>query len=92
MVTLRDHFEELNIASSRDAAALAAQGKRATIWNLAATPFLTFLHVYIWRGKYRNGVAGVVEAMFSSYEVFVRYAKLWELHHVTTKTPPLSRS
>jgi hypothetical protein len=91
MVALRDRFQELNDASSRDAAALAAQGKRATSWNLAVTPFLTFLRVYVWRGEYRNGVAGIVAAIFASYEVFVRYAKLWELCHIRPPTFPPSR-
>ncbi|MBI3249253.1 MAG: hypothetical protein HYZ50_22360 [Deltaproteobacteria bacterium] len=85
---LRERFQELNAVTSRDAAALAAQRKKATLWGLVATPFFLFLRVYFGRGACLRGTAGVVDAMFASYEVFVRHAKLWELHHVKTTLPP----
>jgi hypothetical protein len=89
---LRLRFQELNTATSRDAAALAAQGKRATVWRLGLSPLGAFLQSYLIQKQWRNGVAGLVEAMFAAYEVFVRYAKLWEIRHATATPPPPSRS
>lgn len=85
---LRERFQELNTTTSRDAAALAAQGKKATLWGLVATPFFLFLRIYFGRGACLRGTAGVVDAMFASYEVFVRHTKLWELQHIKTTLPP----
>jgi hypothetical protein len=87
-LTLRERFHALNAATSREAAGLAAQGKRATLWGLVAAPFLKFLQTYLWRSAWRKGIVGLIEAMFTAYEVFVCHAKLWELHHVASKFPP----
>jgi len=89
---LRVRFQELNITTSREAEALAAQGKRATVWRLVLSPLGAFLQTYFVRQKWRNGLAGLVEAIFTSYEVFVRHAKLWEIHHATKTIPPPSHS
>ena len=85
---LRDRFHDLNVSSSQEAEALAARGKRATFWKLAVSPFLEFLRVYWRKGAWRKGVTGLIDAMFASYKVFVRHAKLWELHHTTLQEPP----
>ncbi|MGE0681858.1 MAG: hypothetical protein AB7P69_13290 [Candidatus Binatia bacterium] len=85
---LQIRFQELNVATSRDAAIFAARGKRATVWRLLFSPFGAFLQSYIGQKKWRNGIAGLVDAMFAAYEVFVRYAKLWEIHHTTETIPP----
>jgi hypothetical protein len=85
--TIRERFQELNTASSRNAAALVAQGKRAGLWRLLFTPPLTFLRAYLWQGEWRHGIAGLVTALFAAYEVFVSYAKLWEQHH-SKPAPP----
>jgi hypothetical protein len=86
--SVRERFQELNAASSRDAAALAAQGKQASLWRLIGAPPLVFLQSYLWRGGWRHGVEGFVSALFAAYEVFVRYAKLWEHYHKEMTPPP----
>ena len=86
--TLQECFHELNETSSREAAALAARGERVKVWQLAFLPFFTFVRVYAWQGEWRQGVAGLVTALFSSYAVFVRYAKLWEYWKLKTADPP----
>lgn len=78
--SLSERFEALNEATSRRAAQLAAQGKTAHLWAIVCTPGLVFLRAYVWRGGWRHGMAGFVEALFAAYEVFVSRFKLWELH------------
>jgi hypothetical protein len=89
---LRDRFHDLNASSSQEAEALAAQGKRATLWKLIGSPFLEFLRTYWRKGAWRHGVAGLIDAMFASYKIFVCHAKLWELHHTTLQAPPPPRT
>jgi hypothetical protein len=79
--TIRERLEKLNVTSSREAAALAAQGRKARLWQVSFAPPLAFLRSYFWRGEWRRGIAGLVTALFVAYEVFVRYAKLWEIDH-----------
>jgi hypothetical protein len=90
--SLRERFQQLNATSSRDADALAANGHQVTCWHLVSAPLVTFLRVYCRHGSWRHGIAGLIHALFAAYEAFVRYAKLWERHHVRTTTPPYSQS
>lgn len=85
---VRDRFQQLNTETTHEAMALAARGKHATLWGLVVSPFLTFVRVYAGRGGWRQGMSGFIDAMFASYETFIRSAKLWELHHTASKTPP----
>lgn len=78
--SLSEQFEALNEATSRRAAQLAAQGKTAHLWAIVCTPGLVFLRAYVWRGGWRRGMAGFVEALFAAYEVFVSRFKLWEFY------------
>lgn len=86
--SIGERFRALNTVSSRDAATLAAQGKQADLWGLLFSPFLTFLRAYLRQGEWRRGMAGLITATFTAYEVFVRHAKLWELHHSKPVPPP----
>ncbi len=87
-LTLQERVQELNTASSRNATTLSAQGKRASLWGLLFAPLLAFLRVYLRRGEWRHGIAGLVTSLFAAYEVFVSYAKLWEQHHSKPAPPP----
>jgi hypothetical protein len=90
--TLRERFQELNATSSREAEALAAQGKSASVWGFLFFPFGAFLQVYFRKGNWRHGIAGLITALFAAYGVFARYAKLWEHHHNNTRLfPPSSQ-
>lgn len=86
--TLQRRFQELNELSSREAAALAAQGIRVRKWWLVVSPVCAFTRVYIRHGEWRRGMAGLITAFFAAYTVFVRYAKLWELQYLHTPSAP----
>lgn len=88
VLNLRLRFQELNATTSQEAASLAAQGERASLWRLLGTPFGAFLQNYVGQHQWRKGIAGIINAMFAAYAVFVRYAKLWEIHHTTDTIPP----
>jgi hypothetical protein len=86
--TIRGRLEELNTVSSREAAALAAWGKKAGLWQVSLVPLFAFLRSYLWQGEWRRGIAGWVTALFAGYEAFVRYVKLWEMYHSNLTLPP----
>ena len=91
-LSLRERFQALNAASSRDAETLAASGQQVTWWQLFSVPLLTFLRAYRQLGIWRQGIPGLIHALFAAYEAFVCYAKLWERQHVRTTTPPQAPS
>ena len=78
--SLRERFQELNEATSRRAAQLATEGKKARLWTIMYRPGLVFMRVYIWQGGWRLGMIGFSEAIFAAYEVFVSWLKLWEFN------------
>ena len=89
---LRDRFQALNVSSSHDAETLATKGHQVTWWQLVSVPLLTFLRVYGRHCSWRQGIPGLIHALFAAYEAFVCYAKLWERQHVRTTTPPQAPS
>jgi hypothetical protein len=58
-------------------------GRRAGFLRLAGHPPLAFLRNYIARGGFRDGVPGLIISGLNAYYVFLKFAKLWELEHVT---------
>lgn len=77
--SLRERFQALNEASSRQASQLAAEKTKVGMWGIVVSPGLTFLRVYFWQGAWRRGLTGLNDALFAAYEVFVRVVKVWEL-------------
>ena len=76
---LRDYFEKFQLYTSLYAEEKFEEGKRITKW----APFLRlpseFLLGYIFRGGYKDGFHGLLLSVLSSFYVFTKYIKLWEL-------------
>jgi len=51
-------------------------------WAIATHHLGTVLKTFVIRGGYRDGVHGLVVAMFAGLHTFVKYAKAWETVHV----------
>ncbi len=60
------------------------QGKRFNLLLLLCRPLIRFLEMYIWKGGILDGMPGFIIAVISSYYVFLKYAKLWELQKIKT--------
>lgn len=58
--------------------ALFEQGRKATTANLFYSSIAGFLRSYIVKQGFRDGIQGLIIAMFTAYGVFLKYAKLWE--------------
>lgn len=59
--------------------ALLAKKKRFSLFNFLFRPPIKFLETYIWKAGFLDGLPGFIIAILSSYYVFIKYAKLWEL-------------
>lgn len=57
---------------------LAAGHPAMNVWRFVRVMFTAFFSSYFGRGGYKNGTAGVVEAIYQAFSMFITYAKLWE--------------
>lgn len=58
------------------------QGKRPRLLEMLVRPPLKFIETYLWKLGFLDGMPGLVISVISSYYVFLKYAKLWELSRV----------
>ncbi len=58
------------------------QGKRFNLFLLLVRPPIRFLEMYLWKRGFLDGTAGFIIAVVSSYYVFLKYCKLWELKKI----------
>ncbi|MCP4715970.1 MAG: glycosyltransferase family 2 protein [Deltaproteobacteria bacterium] len=58
------------------------EGARFSLTKLLLRPPIRFLEMYLWKGGLLDGLPGFMIAVISSYYVFLKYAKLWELQRI----------
>ncbi len=69
----------MNDFSGISAVAMRGQGRHFHLYQVLLRPIATFLRGYILKGGFIDGTAGLIIAFVSSFGVFLKYAKLWEL-------------
>lgn len=52
-----------------------------SLWRFPRVMISAFLDSYLRQGGYRNGAAGVIEAMYQAFSIFITYGKLWEMQN-----------
>jgi len=77
--TLRSHLQKMDFYTSISAKALHEKGKRAGIGRAVLLGTGKFCKMYIVKQGFRDGREGLVLALMSSFGVFLKYIKLWEL-------------
>jgi glycosyltransferase involved in cell wall biosynthesis len=70
-------FHRFTTWSARD---MFEAGRKARIRDLTLRPLLRFLDRYILRRGYQDGYRGAVLCGLAAFTVFMKYAKLWDLH------------
>jgi (heptosyl)LPS beta-1,4-glucosyltransferase len=80
---IADHLETIDRYTTYAARQMREAGRHSGFWRLAGHPPLAFLRNYIARGGFRDGVPGLIISAMNAYYVFLKFAKLWELEHVT---------
>ena len=73
------YIEKMNRYSGLYAEQMNANGKRFSFWKLLFKPPIYFVKIYFLKQGFRDGMVGLILAMFSSFDVFARHVKLWEL-------------
>jgi len=75
---LAEHHRVTNIYATLAAEHLAQKGHRAGSGKMFFSSVMAFLRTYLLKQGFRDGVQGMIIAMFTAYGVFLKYAKLWE--------------
>ncbi|MBX2986258.1 MAG: glycosyltransferase family 2 protein [Bdellovibrionaceae bacterium] len=58
---------------------LLRRGVKFSVWRLVTKPPVKFFENYVWKRGFLDGLPGFLIAVSSSYSVFLKHAKLWEL-------------
>ena len=77
---LSEHHRVLDSYTTLAARYLYDSGRKARRLDLFLLPVAAFLRTLVVKQGFRDGVQGLIIAMFTAYSVFLKYAKLWELH------------
>ena len=75
---LSEHHHVLDSYTTLAAEHLFKQGKQVRAIDLFVVPIAAFIRTYIVKQGFRDGVQGLIIAMFTAYSVFLKFAKVWE--------------
>ena len=84
---IADHLNTIDKFTTIAAKEMCARGKGIAPAHMLLNPCAKFLKMYLLRLGFLDGLAGFVVAVLSSYYVFLKYAKLWELQRVKKHAP-----
>lgn len=79
--SIQDQMQSLNRFTTISAQGRLARHSRFCLIDLLFRPALRFLRGYILKGGFLDGMPGLIIATATSYGVFFKYAKQWELEH-----------
>ena len=76
---ISSHLKTINSYTSISAGEKFKKGERAGILSMLLRPPLNFLKMYFLKRGFLDGIAGFIVSILSSFHVFIKYAKMWEL-------------
>lgn len=79
---LADHVRTINSFSGIAAAEKLRQGTRLALLRMVLHPPGHFLKSYVLKRGFLDGAAGLIVAGMVAFDVFLKYAKLWEKRNV----------
>ncbi|GAB4141333.1 glycosyltransferase family 2 protein [Thermopirellula anaerolimosa] len=83
--SLEHWTDKKNRYTTLGAEELAASGRSARPFrDLLLRPCFRFLRIYLWHGGILDGIPGLIISIDDAFGTFLKYAKLWELHNVST--------
>jgi hypothetical protein len=82
---LADQVRRMIFFSGEAARAMYAEGQRAGFSRLVLRPPARFLRGYLLKQGFRDGWPGFVVAVVTSFYVFLKYARLWELERAARR-------
>lgn len=79
MPDIREHVRKIVRYTTLGAREKLKRRSRVTAADLLGSHLATIARIYLWRGGWRDGVPGLIFALFSGMHTFVKYAKVYEM-------------
>lgn len=76
---LSDHVLRIERYSTLASQKLFKEGEKSSYLKIFLLPLVTFLRTFIFKSGFLDGIHGLIISFFSSYYVFLKFAKLLEL-------------
>jgi glycosyltransferase involved in cell wall biosynthesis len=77
--TISSHLKTINSFTSISATENFKKGERTGILSILFRPIFNFFKMYILKLGFLDGIPGLIVSVLSSYHVFIKYTKMWEL-------------
>jgi glycosyltransferase involved in cell wall biosynthesis len=87
MPTVSHHLRKMTRYTSLGAREKLKRIRQVSPWTIATHHLGTILKTLLVRHGYRDGLHGIIVAMFAGLHTFVKYAKAWELLNVRADHP-----
>lgn len=78
MPTIKDHVRKMMRYTTLGAQEKLKTRSKVTALDIAGSHLVTIIKTYAFRKGYRDGIHGVIVALFAGLHTFVKYAKAWE--------------
>jgi glycosyltransferase involved in cell wall biosynthesis len=82
---LADQVETNNEYSTRGARELYDRGQKPSALKMIFKPYGKFIETYLWKRGFLDGTEGFIISVGAAYSLFLKYAKLRELHRLKPK-------
>lgn len=86
--TYAHYLAKMNHYTGLAARDMHDRGRRAGFWGMFLRPPLRFFQLYVVRGGFLDGLAGLQMAMLVAFAGFLKQARLWELDHALPQPDP----
>lgn len=80
--SLSEHHKVLDNYTTLASEYLVKNGKTVGGLRIFINSVSAFVRTYFLKQGFKDGVAGLIIAMFTAYSVFLKYAKVWEKNNV----------
>ncbi len=82
MPTIDAHVQKMIRYTTLGATEKLKSRSRVGVVDLGANHLGTFFKTYVIRGSFRDGIQGLIVAIFAGMHTFVKYVKVWEQLHL----------
>ena len=79
MPSIKDHVGKMMRYTTLGAQEKLKTKSKITAVDLAGNHVMTIIRTYVFRKGYRDGIHGVIVALFAGLHTFVKYAKAWDM-------------
>ncbi|MEJ5350649.1 MAG: glycosyltransferase family 2 protein [Melioribacteraceae bacterium] len=77
--SIEHYLNKLNIYTSLAAEEIISNKKKVTLIDILFRPIFLFFKMYILKLGFLDGLHGLILSIFSSFYVFTKYCKAWEI-------------